>query len=492
MVEAKERKIGWDKLARLPLETTRPNARVFNLGIQSLLQDTPHYLQEAERNPFKVQEDLLRRAAELLLIGPRIAVEHGGLGLDALETYKGAATMAYESPGAALSIFAVGHSLVATPIEVAANLPSTSEKRRQELLNILEGLRTGDSRGFFALTDKRHGSDSGRAAELKLTDGPDGGLVLNGPKDFITNPEGADYGVVIADYNDKRVVLLLDMNRKQHDGAFQIKGYHEKISFKGPVLTSIEFNNFILNQDDILGSWKDVARPTLIEGRNIVASLGLGIMARALDITMEWAKHRRQFDKQLFEIPYLKQRLTMGVEQFAVCNALLRKAAEAADANDVHASVYAAIAKVVITESAIEMAKFAQQILGARGVVRKFYPTNSEDDYFTEERRLIDQNIIDPLLAANTLAIVEGASTVQTDVLIYPYVTEEQMFELARLLPSPDFVWGPYSQNRPTLEKRLEFIQQFIPPDGRLYKEEEDEVRYAIELYGALARLDEA
>lgn len=478
--------IGWEKLSISSPDLENPNSEQFLKNIDILIDELNPHLEKAETTPYVVQEVLLRRAAELELIGPGISRENGGLGLSSHIIHKGIAKLTYVDPGPPLSIFAVGHSLTAVPIEIAAN--NSNGDRKEKLLSVLDRLRTGDARAFFALTERNHGSDSGREMELTLTDLPDGrGLALNGSKDFITDPENATNGVVPARYNGQSVVLLLDMKRPREKDTFRITGFHKKISFIGPVLTSMEFNNFPVEKDDILGSWREIARPTLVKGRNVVAALSLGIAMRAMDISLKWAEYRRQFGLTLAEMPLIEKRLALNLEQLSICEALLAKAEEATDREDRHAGLYASMAKVVISESANKMATFAQQLLGARGVIKGFISEGQGIDFFTAERRKMDENIISHALAALTLTIVEGASTLQTDVLIQPYVTDQQMKELSLMLSPPDFVWEPFLDSRPSIQKRLAFIENFTPSE---YKPRRDS--QAGEVYrGSLERAKE-
>lgn len=461
--QAKPQGPGLDRLMRLRYEQSGQEASLFRTGLDTLIAELPHYQREAKAHPFVVQTDYLKRAGELRLIAPGIPKEFGGLGLQLSHITKGVKELSYYSPGHALSLFAVPHSLVAVPIEKGVQL--ANDARRHELVDILRRLQSGVEQAFFGLTEPNHSSDVAQYLEFQATPTSDGThMLLNGQKSFITNPEGARWGLITASLEGETVVILVDMQEKQQDGSFTILGYHDKIGQYGPVLTSLELKDFRVPRDAVLGTWKEIARPTLIVGRNVIAGQAVGAMIRAMDIAYGWANYRIQSGEPLVNISGIAQMLLMGFEQILVCEALLSKSVHAYETGNPYKAGYASLAKLIAADSALSIGIFAQQLLGARGYVRGYYPKEGATvNPFEQELRQTDQAIAQLVLDMMAFPIYEGPRSLQSDVLVYSYFWD-QMDELGAMLAAPDLVWDRYTAKPyPPVEKRLEFIETLVP-----------------------------
>ncbi|MGH2444314.1 MAG: acyl-CoA dehydrogenase family protein, partial [Chloroflexota bacterium] len=142
-----------------------------------------------KRNEFPM--DLVRKAAELDLLGIVVPERYGGIGLDHVcftlfieEIAKVSGTLAV--------ILDVHTSVGTEPI-----LEFGSEEQKERFL---PGLASGATLGAFALTEPDSGSD---ASSLRATASQDGDrFVLNGVKTFITNVGVADLYIVMARSND--------------------------------------------------------------------------------------------------------------------------------------------------------------------------------------------------------------------------------------------------------------------------------------------------
>ena len=444
-------------------------------GIDALAAHIPAHEKFARENLFVVDEDFLKRAAQYRLIAPSAPKEIGGLGLSLTEISHGTTELAWLSPAVALEISAVGFSLTGIPLEKGAEI--APPPRKQELHDVLRSLVTGEQRAFFALTEPKHGSDVAKYLEFEATPSQDGEyLILNGVKSFITNPEGARWGLVTARLNGEAVVLLVDMHEPQQNGKFEVLGKHDKIGQFGPVLTSIGAKDFRVPRNAVLGTWKEVARPTLIVGRTIIASQALGGMMRAMDTAYQWANYRVQFEKPLIEIPGIANMLRMGYEQLLVSQALVHRSAQAYDMGDPHATAYASVAKFIVADAAVSLGLFAQQLLGARGYVRGFIPKEGVFiNPFEKELEETEQNIAQLLLDMLAFPIYEGPRSLQSDVLIYPYF-HDRMDKIASMLSTPDLVHGRYqTAPLPTVEERVRFAWSFTPSETRAPQQTEEQ-----------------
>jgi citronellyl-CoA dehydrogenase len=157
-----------------------------------LLRKTVRDFVERELTPHKKEwddagewpaRDVLKKMAELGLLGIRFAPEHGGMGLDWWATTAYLEELCYaRNGGVIMSIFV--HTEIATPIIQEIG---TDEQKRE----FLEPSITGDRIGALGITEPGAGSDVANLATTARIDGDD--FVINGAKTYITNGSFADF-----------------------------------------------------------------------------------------------------------------------------------------------------------------------------------------------------------------------------------------------------------------------------------------------------------
>ena len=125
--------------------------------------------------------------AELGLMGMEVEVDDGGSGMDAISY-----VIAMEEVSAACAstgvIMSVNNSLVCHPLRKFAN----AEQKK----TWLEPLALGEKLGCFMLSEPEAGSDA--AAQRTIAEKVDGGYIINGTKNWITNGPQADVGILQA------------------------------------------------------------------------------------------------------------------------------------------------------------------------------------------------------------------------------------------------------------------------------------------------------
>jgi butyryl-CoA dehydrogenase len=166
---------------------------------QALLQKTARDFARNEVLPRAAEIDrehrhpaeLVKRMAELGLLGVAVPEAHGGSGMDNV----GYAVAMEEVSRACAStgvIMSVNNSLVCDPL----NRFGTDEQKRR----FLAPLASGTLLGCFALSEPEAGSDAAAQRTVAVKDG--GGWVINGVKNWITNGPVADTCVLFA-MNDR-------------------------------------------------------------------------------------------------------------------------------------------------------------------------------------------------------------------------------------------------------------------------------------------------
>src|SRR5580693_8067030 len=129
--------------------------------------------------------EIVAKMAELGLLGVAIPQEHGGAGMDALSY-----ALAMEEVSAACAssgvIMSVNNSLFCDPVYKFG----TAEQKKR----VLAPVASGQKLGCFGLTEPMSGSD----AQTMVTgaEKTQGGFILNGAKNWISNGPHADWILV--------------------------------------------------------------------------------------------------------------------------------------------------------------------------------------------------------------------------------------------------------------------------------------------------------
>src|SRR5579859_6240686 len=162
---------------------------------QKLMRDTARDFAQREIAPKAAELDksgrwpaeIVKRMGQLGFLGISIPEEHGGAGMDTVSY-----ALAMEEVSAACAscgvIMSVNNSLFCDPVYKFG----TDEQKKR----VLAPCARGDKLGCFGLTEPMSGSD----AQTMVTSATkkEGGWVLNGAKNWITNGPAADVILVFA------------------------------------------------------------------------------------------------------------------------------------------------------------------------------------------------------------------------------------------------------------------------------------------------------
>jgi butyryl-CoA dehydrogenase len=339
---------------------------------QELLQKTARDFAQNEVLPKAAEIDkehrhpteLVKRMAELGLLGIAVPEQWGGAGMD----HVGYALAMEEISRACAStgvIMSVNNSLVCDPI----NRFGTDEQKREFLVP----LATGKKLGCFALSEPEAGSDAAAQRTVAVRDGD--GWVINGIKNWITNGPVAD----------TMVLFLMTDRPAGHKGitAFIVpmdtKGVKagppdDKLGIRGSKSSQIFLDDVRLSDKhrlgEVGGGFK-VAMSTLDGGRIGIAAQALGIARACLEDSLGYAVSRKTFGKPIGQHQAIQFKLAdMGTELDAA-RLLTLRAAWMKDQKQPY-SKEAAMAKLYASDIANKAAREAIQIFGGNGYVTEF------------------------------------------------------------------------------------------------------------------------
>jgi alkylation response protein AidB-like acyl-CoA dehydrogenase len=253
---------------------------------------------ELEAKDWNLARELVKKAAELGLVGANIPEEYGGLGLD-------------QTSGAIISENIGRSASFATTLGAQSGiglLPIIyfgTEAARQKYL---PPIAAGDLITAYALTEAGSGSDAMAAkATAKLSD--DGKeYILNGEKMFITNGGFADIFVVFAKVDgDKFSAFIVERQEGCKHGAEE-----HKMGIKGSSTTPLILADARTPVENLLGEigkGHKIAFNILNIGRFKLGAMCLGGMKLALHESVRYANERQQFGRSISSFGAIKSKL---------------------------------------------------------------------------------------------------------------------------------------------------------------------------------------
>lgn len=323
----------------------------------------------AEKDPYAVPTDFLRRCVELGCLGMDVPEEYGGSGLTSTQQAAVIEELARGHAGLALSVL-VQNSLTAFPIRTFG---SEAQKKKY-----LPRMAAGELLAAFGLSEPKNGSD---AKGIRLTarrDEARRGWLLKGSKRWITNADRAGLIVLATrtgtpESRGRGITVFLVELSDDLPGLSRPKPY-DKLGQAGSTLCEVIFDDVFVPDDAMLGElnhgW-DVVNSTLEHSRVSIAAQGSGIALSAYDAASQYASEREQFGRLLNEHPAVANHLAIMQRQVDLSQYLVNRAARQEEQGDPLAFVWASLAKLIASETAIWAAGDGMLLHGGTGYVNE-------------------------------------------------------------------------------------------------------------------------
>ena len=257
----------------------------------------PH-IDELEKHDWKLARELVKKAADLGLIGANIPEEYGGLGLD-----QTSGALVGENIGRCASF--------ATTLGAESGiglLPIIYFGTEAAKKNYLPRIASGEIITAYALTEAGSGSDA-MAAKATARLSEDGThYILNGEKMFITNGGFADIFIVFAKVDgDKFSAFIVERQEGLSPGAEE-----HKMGIKGSSTTPLVLADAKAPVENLLGEvgkGHKIAFNTLNIGRFKLGAMCIGGMKLMLHESIRYANERQQFGKSISSFGAIKSKL---------------------------------------------------------------------------------------------------------------------------------------------------------------------------------------
>lgn len=311
-------------------------------------------VQEAFRHE-KTDVSIFREMGELGLLGPTIAEEYGGAGLNYV-CYGLIAREVERVDSGYRSMMSVQGSLVMVPIEAFG-----TEEQKQKYL---PKLATGELIGCFGLTEPNHGSDPGsmvtRARKVE------GGYSLSGAKTWITNSPIADVFVVWAKDDEGQIRgFILEKGWK----GLSAPAIHGKVGLRASITGEIVMDEVFVPEENAFPEVRGLKGPftCLNSARYGIAWGALGAAEACYEVARQYTLDRKQFNRPLAANQLIQKKLAdMATEISLGLQAVLR-VGRMKDEGIAPVEV-TSIVKRNSCGKALEIARMARDMLGGNGI----------------------------------------------------------------------------------------------------------------------------
>jgi alkylation response protein AidB-like acyl-CoA dehydrogenase len=322
----------------------------------------PHVMEWDESQHFPIE--LLPKFAQLGLTGVIFPEEYGGAAMGYIEYATIIEELARVDPSVGLAI-AAHNSLCSGHIYIAAN--------QQQKQKYLLPLATGEYLGAWGLTEPSSGSDASSMRTVAVK--KNGGWLINGSKNFITNATfaGATVALAITDRTAGTHGISAFIVERGTKG-FSVARKENKLGMRASDTASLIFDDCYVSDENLMGQEGQgfiQAMKVLDGGRISIAALSLGIAQGAYEAALKYAKERHQFGKPIAEFQAIQFKLADMATQIEAARLLTWRAAALKDEGKI-VTKESSMAKLYASEVAVRVAEESVQIHGGYGYIKDY------------------------------------------------------------------------------------------------------------------------
>jgi alkylation response protein AidB-like acyl-CoA dehydrogenase len=396
----------------------------------------PH-IPELEKHKEGLMRDLIKKAAEIGLLGVGVPEEYGGAALDKVSAAVLSEKLGiYASYGVA---FGAHTGIGSIPI---VYFGTEAQKKKY-----LPRMATGELLACYALSEPQAGSDA-LAARTRAVLSPDGkSWVLNGQKMWITSGSYSDVYTVFAKVDGEKFSAFIV---ERGTPGFSVGAEENKMGIRGSSTVPLFFENAVIPKENLLyeiGRGHIVAFNTLNAGRFSLGGSCSGAAKQVIAISSKYAKERTAFGKQLAEFGLIKAKLgEMTIREYALESMIYRtagmiEAAMSAPGEDKikqamqvleEYAIESSITKVMGSETLDYCVDEGVQIFGGYGFhedypIARMYRDSRINRIFegtNEINRLVIIQMLMKRATAGTLPLIPAAMKLREELLAGPSFEE--------------------------------------------------------------------
>jgi butyryl-CoA dehydrogenase len=339
---------------------------------QKMLKELTRKIAEEKIRPFSHELDekeefpteIIKTLGQSDLFAVSIPEAYGGMGSSLLDLCITTEEIARVDGGVATSYAACFLGLL--PIL----LYGTEDQKKKYLTRVA----AGKSLCAFGLTEPEAGSDAGNIKTTAVKDGD--GYILNGTKCFISNAGDADVYTILAVTNKSKGSrgLSVFIVEKGTPG-FTFGKKEEKLGIRSSSTREIIMTDCKVPAESLLGGKEGIGflavMKTFDHSRPGVAAQAVGIAQGAMELAIQYAHNRKQFNQPISSFQGIQWMLADMATKIEASRSLLYCVAQSIDRGE-NASSASAAAKLFASDTAMEVTTNAVQIFGGYGYTREY------------------------------------------------------------------------------------------------------------------------
>ena len=317
-------------------------------------------LDDKEEFPWSIMKDL----ADADMFRVFIPEEYEGLGGGNLEL-----CLVVEELSRVCSAVATTYAASALGCLILMEYGSDAQKQK-----FLPDIASGKRLAAFALTESTAGSD---ASAIKTTaEKVEGGYLLNGTKQYITNGGEAEIYTVIA-LTDKSKgargasTLLVEKDTP----GFSFGKKEEKMGIRASSTRELVFRNCLVPEENLIGKAGTgfiMTMRILDRSRPGIGAQAVGLAQGALEAAVDYTQQRIQFGQHLLSLPVVQDMLADMAIRVEAARALVYSVAKMIDSGAKKFTEESAMAKVFASDTAMKVTTDAVQLCGGAGYMKDY------------------------------------------------------------------------------------------------------------------------
>jgi alkylation response protein AidB-like acyl-CoA dehydrogenase len=249
-----------------------------------------------------------------------------------------------------------------------------SDEQKREML---PRVSAGEPMFAYGISEPDVGSDVGGVKTTARRDGDD--VVVNGAKRFCSGASIADYIYTVArsgDGDDRRSNLSIILIPPDTPGiTIELQ---KAMGLKGSATSDVTFQDVRVPATNIMGGeagwnagWGQLVGPGLDVEKIEVAAMALGVARAAVDDAWRYAQERETRGKPICTFQSIRHMLSEAKTKLEACRLMTYNAAAMLDAGE-SAGVPTSMAKLFVSDTAVEIVLTCQRVLGAYGYVQEY------------------------------------------------------------------------------------------------------------------------
>jgi L-prolyl-PCP dehydrogenase len=310
--------------------------------------------------------DHWKKCAQIGIQGLPVPQEYGGGGADTLTTVCALEALGYGCRDNGL-LFSINAHMWTTEIPLMAF--GTEEQKRRYLPKLING----EWIGLHAMTEPMSGSD---AYSLRTRAERKGNCyVLNGSKTFITNAQYAQLFVIFANLDPSKGANGVSAFLVERDTPGLMVGQKlHKMGLRTSPMAEVALVDCEIPLENLLGKeggGQAIFTTSMEWERTCILASHLGMMQRLLERSVKYARDRNQFGQPIGKFSAISNKIAEMEVRLETGRLVLYKAAWLKSQGK-HPLREASIAKLYVSEAAVQSCLDAIQIFGGYGYITEY------------------------------------------------------------------------------------------------------------------------